>query len=99
MIHRDNWPTQYHNSVHPSCHCYTTPNFYDQIFHYHLKKLSKVTPKDFDEPIKNFNVCVHACVLAFVCGAWSSWGLLMSLLPYSGLFTCGVIFVDSFNLP
>ena len=59
MIHRDNWPTQYHTSVYPSCYYYTTPNFCDQIFHYHLKKLSKVTPKDFDEAIKKFDVCVY----------------------------------------
>ena len=70
MIHRDNWPTQYHTSVHPSCYYYTTPNFCDQIFHYHLKKLSKVTPKDFDEAIKKFDVCVYMRACLHVC-VWS----------------------------
>ena len=65
MIHRDNWPTQYHTSVHPNCHFYTTLS--DQIFHYLLKKLSKVTPKNFDEAIKNLMcVCVCVCVCACV---------------------------------
>ena len=88
MIHRDNWPTQYHTSVHPSCYYYTTPNFCDQIFHNHFKKLSKVTPKDFDEAIKNLMcVCMRACL--HVCVELGAPGdyILMSLLPYSGLFT------------
>ena len=49
MIHKDNWPIQYHTSVHPSCYYYTNSKFWDQIFHYHLKKLSKVIPNDFNE--------------------------------------------------
>ena len=88
MIHRDNWPAQYHTSVHPSCYYCTTLNFCDQIFHYLLKKLSKVTPKDFNKAMEKFGMCACVCVCVCVCarvracmgvcGAWSSWGLLIN---------------------